>query len=77
MYLDAKPPKLFSKPVSSCIKRHGEIIGVDVLNLVKHDAGGLIDAKQAHKGAQDRDPEQNLVVGPRKEENVVILDALG
>ena len=78
MYLEAKPPKLLQ-----CHGQHSYPFvrtavdwGGNTLDFVENDAGGLVDAEEAHSGSDKRHYDHDLVVGHGEEEDIVIGDAL-
>lgn len=79
MYLVAKPPKLSQEYGQSWFYFSGAL-GTgdreDILDLVEDDAGGLVDAEQAHNGGQHGNSQHELKVGAREEEHIVVFNAL-
>lgn len=48
-----------------------------ILDLVEYNTAGLVDSEETNDRAEDRRAEHDLVVGNRKEENVIVVNTLG
>lgn len=49
---------------------------MDSLDLVKDDAGGLVDSEQANGGSENGQKDHDLVVGDRQEKNIIVINAI-
>lgn len=77
MYLEAKPPKLGEELVSWGHGAWGSGAKSYILDLVEHHAAGLVDAEETDDGSKDCHAEHDLVVGNRKEEDIIVVDTFG
>ncbi len=75
MYLVAKPPKLLPRRGQLRYHTHWGM-RMNILDLVEDDAGGLVDAEQAHDSGEDGDGKHQLEIRARQQEDVIVLDAL-
>lgn len=76
MYFEAKPPKLGKDSCQlACRQRREEMVS-NILDFVENHAVRVVDSEEPDNGAQDGHAEHNLVVGDRKQEDIVVLDTL-
>ena len=77
MYLEANPPKLPARHGQFLLSTNGAGGDLNVLDLVEHHAGGLVDAVEADNRRDDGHQDGDLVVGNGQQEDVIVVDAVG
>jgi hypothetical protein len=76
MYFEAKPPKLGRDSLARDTVLGSGAEGY-ILDLVEDNAARLVDSEETNDGGENCHTERDLVVGNRKEEDIIVVDTLG